>query len=99
MVKYIIMIKIRASSEIEKKKRISLLKENLEKLPSLIREIKYYDVGVNISTRSNAFDLVVISEFTDVNDLDIYREHPEHQKVVDLLAGMREDVTVVDYEK
>ena len=98
MVKHIVLIKIKASSGIEKKKRILLLKESLEKLPSLIHEIKYYDIGVNISTRPDAYNLAVISEFTDVNELNIYREHPEHQKVVKLLAEIKEDVAVVDYE-
>jgi hypothetical protein len=99
MLVHIVMIKISASLETEKKERISLLKDSLDKLPSLIPEIKYYDVGVNKSTRSNAYDLVVVSEFEDAGALSIYRDHPEHQKVVRLLDGIKEDVVVVDYEK
>jgi hypothetical protein len=99
MLVHIVMIKISASSETEKKKRISQLKDSLDKLPSLIPEIKYYDVGVNLSTRSNAYDLAVVSEFENEGDLSIYRDHPEHQKVVGLLEGIKEDVVVVDYEK
>jgi hypothetical protein len=99
MLVHIVMIKISASSETEKKERISLLKDSLDRLPSLIPEIKYYDVGVNTSTRSNAYDMAVVSEFENADDLSIYRDHPEHQKVVRLLDGIKEDVVVVDYKK
>jgi hypothetical protein len=99
MLVHIVMIKISASSETEKKKSIFMLKDSLDKLPSMIPEIKYYDVGVNISTRSNAYDLVVVSEFEDAGALSIYRDHPEHQKVVRLLDGIKEDVVVFYYEK
>jgi hypothetical protein len=99
MLVHIVMIKISSSSETEKKERIFKLKDSLDKLPSLIPEIKYYDVGVNISTISNAYDLVVVSEFENAGDLSIYRDHPEHQKVVGLLDGIKEDVVVIDYEK
>ena len=99
MLKHIVTFKIKASTENEKKERVALLKDYLEKLPPVIPEIKYYEVGVNISTSINAFDLILISEFKSEAELETYRKHPEHQKVVDFINEIKENIVVVDYEK
>ena len=99
MLKHIVIFKLKASSENEKKERVVMLKNYLEKLPPLIPEIKYYEVGINISTSLNAFDLVLISEFKNADGLETYRKHSEHQKVVDFINEIKENIVVADYEK
>lgn len=98
MLKHIVMFRIKASSEDEKRSRIASLKAMLEKLPPLIPEIKQLEAGVNISTRLNAYDLVLVSEFNNARELEIYRKHPEHQMVVSFVKGIEAETVVVDYE-
>ena len=97
MLKHIVMFKLKPFSSNEKKDRIMQLKDSLENLPALIPEIKFYEVGLNISKSPNAFDLVLISEFKDIKELETYKKHPEHQKVIDLVAEIKENIVVVDY--
>lgn len=98
MIKHLVFIRIKADSEDEKKGNLNSLKEALEKLPSLISEIKSYEVGLNISESKSASDLCLISEFASIDDLDTYRNHPEHLKVIELISSLKGRTAVVDYE-
>lgn len=54
-------------------------------------------MGINISTRASAHDIVLIADFKDVEGLDNYREHPEHIEILDYLKAVMEKAAVVDY--
>lgn len=74
------------------------LKAAIESLLGVIPELKSMEVGLNLSTKPSAYDLVLTSVFNSLEDLDIYRVHPEHKKVLDLLYEVMEQTAVVDYE-
>ncbi len=97
MIKHIVMFKLRDFSEAEKAEKKLQLKKMLENLPAKIDLIKYFQVGINYASVSNAWDLVLHSEFTDDKDLNSYRVHPEHQIVVTFIKDITEHVAVVDY--
>jgi hypothetical protein len=82
----------------EKTSKANEIKTALEALPSLISQIKFYEVGINVISSERAFDMVLISSFENLETLDEYRVHPEHQKVVALIKENSEASTVVDYE-
>jgi hypothetical protein len=73
------------------------LKEMLMVLESSIPTLNKMEVGLNFSTRPVAHDVVLIADFDNENGLNIYREHPEHIKVLDFLKGKVEKSAVVDY--
>jgi hypothetical protein len=99
MIKHIVMFRIKAPSEDEKRERVALLKNKLEKLPPIIPEIKYFEAGINVSTSLNSFDLVLVSEFENAVKLEVYRKHPEHQMIVKFIKEIKAETVVVDYEK
>jgi hypothetical protein len=74
------------------------VKERLEKLPAKIDVIRSLEVGINVVTQARAFDVVLVSTFENLDDLEIYRVHPAHQEFVDYVTKMREQVASVDYE-
>lgn len=79
-------------------KKVSLkVKGMIEKLLDEIPELKKMEVGLNVNSKPSAFDLVLTSDFDDENGLNAYREHPEHQKVLDYLQSIMEKAAVVDY--
>ncbi len=99
MIKHIVFIKIKgASSEDEKIKGLNQLKEIFENLPSQIPEIKTFETGLNISDSSSASDFALIGEFNSKEDLETYKSHPEHLKVLDLISSLKGRTAVVDYE-
>ena len=93
------MIKLKPfSGKEEKDKKALEIKNGLEALPELIKEIKFYEVGLNIIESDRASDIVLISKFDSLPKLEAYRIHPEHQKVVKLIGEYAEKVTATDYE-
>ena len=99
MIRHIVMFKLKGSGELkEKEKARKELKARLDELPSRIEQIRSFETGVNINPTPQAYDLVLVSEFDSMDDLEIYRVHPAHQEVVQYLEGVREQTAAVDYE-
>lgn len=98
MVKHVVAWKLKGEAEgNNKEKNAKIIKENLERLKDIIKEIKHIEVGININTSNAAFDLVLYSEFESLEDLEKYQNHPEHVKVAEFIGKVREDRIVVDY--
>ena len=72
--------------------------EKLLTLPPQIPEIKTYDIGKNSIKSERNYDLALYSQFSNVEDLQTYQQHPEHLKVLDFITTVVESVAVVDYE-
>ncbi|MDM7935124.1 MAG: Dabb family protein [Methanothrix sp.] len=99
MIKHIVMFKLKESADgSDRAENIQRLKETLEALPEKIGEIRSFEVGVNFSETSTAYDLVLSSIFECKEDLYSYQRHPEHMKVVDLVGRICENRVVADYE-
>lgn len=99
MVKHIVMWKLKDFAEGgNKADNAKKIKAMLESLEDKIPEIKHIEVGINIETSSAAYDLVLYSEFEDEKGVEIYQEHPEHQKVREFVGKVKEDRAVVDYK-
>jgi len=93
------MIRLKEAGSPEAKlENAKKLKAAIEGLMGKIQELKSMEVGLNLSSKPSAYDLVLTSEFESVETLDIYRIHPEHQKVLELLYEVMEQTAVVDYE-
>ena len=98
MVRHIVMIKLKEiPAAFERQNAINQIKAGLDALPSKIKEIKSYEVGVNINPNPLAYEIVLISEFENFNDLNIYREHPEHVKVLELIGKYKDNSVFNDY--
>jgi hypothetical protein len=92
------MIKLKEiPAAFERQNAINQIKADLDTLPSKIKEIKSYEVGVNINPNPLAYEIVLISEFDNFNDLNIYREHPEHVKVLELIGKYKDNSVFNDY--
>ncbi len=98
MVKHIVMWTIKETDGFSKSQNGLRLKEKLMMLPGLISEIIEFEVGINTIESAAAFDIVLVSAFATWDDLDAYRTHPEHLKVVDFVGQVRQERAVVDYE-
>jgi hypothetical protein len=98
MIKHVVMIKLKDyPAAMERKMKLDNIKAELEALPNKISEIKFYEIGINVAVSPVAYDIVLISEFENMKDLNIYREHPEHKRVLDIIAEAKDSSVVVDY--
>lgn len=82
----------------QKKEHLQQLKDALEALEHKIEYIKNLEVGVNFNEKPSAYDLSLIVDLDSKEDLENYRVHPEHQRVVELIKEINEQAAVVDYE-
>ncbi len=99
MIKHIVMWKIKESHEgTDKDELMDRIKEELEGLKSSIPEIKTMEIGRNSNELPTSFDVALYSEFESSEDLEIYKEHPEHVKVAQFIRQVTTDAVVVDYE-
>ncbi len=95
MIRHIVMIKLNDSAE---KQTVTIeLKKMLQQLELSVESLNRIEVGINISTKKTAYDVVLTADFNDVAGLDEYRVHPEHVKVLDYLKIVMDKATVVDY--
>jgi stress responsive alpha/beta barrel protein len=99
MIKHIVMIKLKEFATPEEKvEKAKIFREMLMDLANKIPQLKLTEVGLNISTKPTAFDVVLTSIFDSVADLDTYREHPAHALVLTYLKTIMEKSNVVDYK-
>jgi len=69
----------------------------LRALRSLIPNIESLDVGADILHLDRSFDTALVAHFPDHEALDVYTDHPEHQKVVSIGKQIAENVISVDF--
>lgn len=98
MIKHVVMWRVMENFENRDKKSTCIfLKEELESMIGKIDGLRSMDVGINVNTTPAAYDLVLITEHSTLQDLQFYQEHPVHQAVASLVKSATTDRTVVDY--
>ncbi len=99
MIKHIIVLKLKDNAGGKSKAdNAQMLKREFEGMMGKIGEIRRLDVGINFNSTPDAYDMALTAEFESKKDLDIYQNHPEHQRIVAILRPLRETRIVVDYE-
>jgi hypothetical protein len=98
MINHVVLFKLKDYPELEKQQTIDEMKSLLENLTGKIEELKFIEVGVNYELNSKSYDLVLISHFENIEDLDKYRVHAEHKKVLNRFAELRLERAAVDFE-
>lgn len=98
MINHVVLFKLKDFPDKEKPLIIAEMKTLLEGLQGKINELKYLEVGTNYELNSKNFDIALISHFESIGDLEKYRVHPEHQKVVKRFAEITADRAAVDFE-
>lgn len=95
MVKHIVMWKFKDG--IPEADRLEM-KRQLESLMGTVPSLVNIEVGLDVSGKDAAMDMVLYSEFNSMEDLAAYAGHAEHLKVVDFVKPLVCERAVVDYE-
>ncbi len=99
MINHIVLFKLKKyNSESEKQNIICSIEDALLGLSGKIKELKHIEVGVNYELAAKSHDICLITHFETVADLDVYRVHPEHVKVADLIGQHAIERAAVDFE-
>ncbi len=97
MINHVVLFKLKQYPLEEKQKIVSELKAMLLALKEKISELKHVEVGENYELEAKSYDIALISHFESLEDLDKYRVHPEHQKVVKYVGEVTDARAAVDF--
>ncbi len=97
MVKHIVFFKLKPEIK-DKQQAAQQVINTLLPLKKLISQIKNYELGINFAERDTAFDIALISEFENRQDLETYRSHPLHLQAVEQIKPLIAQTASVDYE-
>lgn len=98
MIKHIVLFRFKETANFDKKEALIEVKNALDALPMKIPQIRKFETGVDILHKERSYDIAIVSEFDNLEDLEHYRIHPEHIKVVELIAKYKDSAVAVDYE-
>ena len=98
MINHVVLFKLKQYPAEEKSKILAELKTSLLALKGKISELKYIEVGENYELDSKSYDLALLTHFETIADLDVYRVHPEHMKVVKFVGEVTEARAAVDFK-
>ena len=79
MIRHVVMFRWKPGVE---EAHVAALTAAFQRLPGLIPQIVSYAYGADLGVAANNFDYAVTAEFASVDDFAAYRDHPEHQAVV-----------------
>ncbi len=100
MIKHIVLFKLAEEAEGNSKAANAvIIKQRLEALKDLIPEILKMEVSINhADAPAGNHDIMLDSEFRNLDDLRTYISHPEHQKVGEFIGKVRTGRAAIDYE-
>ncbi len=99
MIRHIVMFKLKTfQDESEKMNAALLVKTRLDELPLKIDLIRRYEAGIDIRHLNWSFDIVLVMDFDNMNDLDAYTIHPDHQAFVAFNKEYSVEKACIDYE-
>lgn len=76
------------------RKLVRMLKALPEKIPELVE----LEAGPDFSGTPASYDVGLMTRFRSREDLETYRVHPEHRKVVEFVQKTTATRAVVDFE-
>ncbi|GAA2215493.1 hypothetical protein GCM10009850_109610 [Nonomuraea monospora] len=79
MIRHIVLFTWTEAATAEQKAAVTA---ELGKLPGLIPELRAYTVGEDAGINQGNHEYAVVADFDSVDDYLVYRDHPDHQKVI-----------------
>lgn len=97
MIVHIVMWRIKDADRHAKAEKALKIKHLLESLRDLVPQIDVLHVGVNVVETEHSSDIVLYSQFKDLEALDAYQKHPEHIKVAAQVGPLFSERRMVDF--
>lgn len=97
MLRHTVLLRIDAADAAVRSERSQRLIAALESLPPHIPQIRALAVNANVIEREGNWDLALVVDVDDADALEVYRSHPEHQKVLTLISEVTSNRCAVDF--
>ena len=80
-----------------KEENIRLILGKINTLPAIIPQVKSLKAGADVLHTPTSYDFGLVGEFENQADFLIYRDHPEHIKVAQLISNLTTDRVSLDF--
>ena len=98
MIHHVVMWKFKDTAEgASREANLRKAKTMLESLVGRVPEIRSFQVGIDMGRTDASYDMVLTSEFSDMEALKRYQAHPEHVRVAHFLRKVQVGRAVVDF--
>ncbi len=94
MLHHIVLMKFKPDTSEEAVDRLAAM---LDALPDTIIEIQTYEFGPDIARSERSYDFALVSGFANMEAMQRYQVHPDHQKVVAHIREICDDIRAVDF--
>ena len=95
MLQHIVLMKFKPEVSAED---IDALERALDDLPNRIVEIQTYEFGRDVLHSARSWDFALVSGFANLESMQRYQGHPDHQAVVARLQELCQQIVCVDFE-
>ena len=82
----------------EREQKVSTIVTLLRSLTNVVPSIRSLSVGPAVLSGPNFWDICLVIDFDDVEGLQAYQVHPEHQAVSGRIRALVIDRAVVDFQ-
>lgn len=97
MLKHIIFFKSINENPYEKQLELTELESKLKTMASEMDFLLKLEVGKNVVVKPISFDICLNIELNSLDDLERYRIHPAHQRLIEFIHEKKFEKAVVDY--
>ena len=94
MVKHIVFFKLTDNSD----KNKELVKKKLLSLQGEVDVLQNIEVGINFTDEDRAYDIALLTDFKNEDDLKTYANHPCHLEIVAFIKTVANSSKVVDFK-
>ena len=94
MIKHIVMFKLSEKTP----ENMEYAIKSLKSLEGNIETLKAIEIGSDFLESERSYDIVLIAQFDNPEDLKIYSQHKNHLPVVKIMRSLCTSSVVVDYK-
>ena len=99
MIEHVVMWKFADSAEGKsREENMQIVRERLLALPAVISEIKFMQIGRDVSRTDMSYDMMLVTRFESLDALHTYKVHPAHVEVASYVAKVKTARVVLDCE-
>jgi hypothetical protein len=94
MLKHVVVCKFKKSAS---ESAIAEVEKELGGLPAVIAEIMEFEYGRDVLRSERSYDFALVSEFENLEKMQLYQVHPAHQKAAAKLKEICDSIVIVDF--
>ena len=99
MIEHVVMWKFADTAEGKtREENMAIVRERLLALPAVIPEIKFMQIGRDVSRTDMSYDMMLVTRFESLEALHTYKVHPDHVAVGVFMRPLRTGRASVDFE-